>query len=373
MHSTKIDGDKHAGRSKESSTKPKTDGNTHIIRLPKRIKMIYVGIDAHKKFLQIAAVDEKGKLLLNERVINEHRYVKEFFAQFPRDKTKCVVESSSVWQGLFRYIRDDLGFDIILSNPYQTKAIASSKKKTDKADAKILADLLRGDYVTECYVADLYTMESRELVRYRNSLVQHKTDFKNLIHAITLQKGIKIIGTPFTRGYTKQLETIGDRRILGYLNLINSINDEITRTNFEIKRRVEESKSAQLLKTIPGIGDYIALTISSEIGDISRFNDADKLCMYAGIVPAVYNSGEKKIKGRITKRGSGIMRWVLVEAIRVHVVHAKDSHITKFYNKLAKKKGKKKAAVAAAAKLLRIAYYMLKKEEKFDIHYGQNR
>ena len=81
--------------------------------------MIYVGIDAHKKFLQVAAVDEDGKRLLNERVATDHDSIKRFFAQFSRDKTKCVLESSSVWYGLFRYLVDELGFNVVLSNPYQ--------------------------------------------------------------------------------------------------------------------------------------------------------------------------------------------------------------------------------------------------------------
>lgn len=106
--------------------------------------MIHVGIDVHKKFLQVAAVDEDGTLLLNERVDTDHASVRRFFSQFPRDRTRCVMESSSVWYGLYRYMTDTLNMDVILSNPYQTKAIAASKKKTDRVDARILADLHRG-------------------------------------------------------------------------------------------------------------------------------------------------------------------------------------------------------------------------------------
>ena len=90
--------------------------------------VIFVGIDVHKKFLQVAAVDGDGTQLLNERTEADHASVRRFFSQFPRNRARCVMESSSVWYGLYRYMTDVLKMDVILSNPYQTKAIAASKK-----------------------------------------------------------------------------------------------------------------------------------------------------------------------------------------------------------------------------------------------------
>ena len=128
---------------KKSKTK-RSDSTDHGI--PNKIithrsskGVIYVGIDVHKKFLQVAAVDGDGVLLLlNERTDADHASVRRFFSQFPRNGTRCVMESSSVWYGLYRYMTDTLGLEVILSNPYQTKAIAASKKKTDRVDARIL-------------------------------------------------------------------------------------------------------------------------------------------------------------------------------------------------------------------------------------------
>ena len=91
-----------------------------------------------------------------------------------------------------------------------------------------------------------------------------------------------------------------------------------------------------------------------------------KLCAYAGIVPSVRNSADTIHHGNITRRGSGMLRWVLVEAIHSHTRHANNSVITKFYKRLAKKRGASKAAVAAASKLLRIIYWMLKNNMTFE-------
>ncbi len=96
----------------------------------------------HKEFIQVAVMDKGGKVLSNTRVSNNDDEIREIFAGIP-ENAKCVMESSSVWYGLFRFISDTLKRDVILSNPFETRAIATSKKKTDKVDAQILADLLR--------------------------------------------------------------------------------------------------------------------------------------------------------------------------------------------------------------------------------------
>ena len=98
------------------------------------------------------------------------------------------MESSSVWYDTYRFLTDTLRYkNVILSNPYLTKAIASSKKNTDKIDAKILADLLCGGYITKCYVPNKKTVQQRQLVRYRKKLVQWGTTVKNSIHRIVTE------------------------------------------------------------------------------------------------------------------------------------------------------------------------------------------
>ena len=326
--------------------------------------MTYVGIDLHKEFLQVEAMDDKGHTLFNEKITNTREGIKKVFSTIPKT-SKCVMESSSVWYGVFIFVRDELGFDVMLSNPYHTKAIAASKKKTDKIDAHILADLLRGGYISSCHVPEKNTVESRQLVRYRTKLVRNRARMKNLIHSITLQNGIKIPGTPFTDSYIHKLLGLKDYRIDGYLRTIVSLNDRIAESDLRIKDAIRHDPNAQLLESIPGVGRFSALTISSEIDKIERFSDSHKLCAYAGIVPSVRNSADAIHHGSITRRGSSMLRWVLVESIHTHVRNDKNSNITKFYKRLAKKRGTSKAAVAAASKLLRIIYWMLRNNMTF--------
>jgi geranylgeranylglycerol-phosphate geranylgeranyltransferase len=97
-----------------------------------------------------------------------------------------------VWYNIYSYLSEEKHFNVVLSNPVKTRAIASAKIKTDKLDAAKLANLLRGGYIAECYVPDRRIMDLRELVRHRTALVRMRTKLKNKIHSIVLMKGIQI-------------------------------------------------------------------------------------------------------------------------------------------------------------------------------------
>ncbi|MDI1496303.1 MAG: Transposase [Cenarchaeum symbiont of Oopsacas minuta] len=112
------------------------------------------------------------------------------------------------------------------------------------------------------------------------------------------------------------------------------------------------------------------MTIASEIDSIERFSDPEKLKSYAGLVPSVRNSADVVHHGHITKRGSRMLRWVLVESIHSHVLHAPKSDIAIFYKRLAKKRGNSKAVVAAAAKMLKVIYWLLKDGRDFEQNYS---
>ena len=334
-------------------------------KTPKNDPEYFVGIDLHKIFMQVALMDSAGNVLKNERIACNFETVRKEFAKIPAN-ARYVLESSSVWYGMYRLLRDEMGLDVMLSNPLATKRIAQSKKKTDRVDAEILADLLRGGYIAECYVPDKEIVGDRQLVRYRSKMVRKRTEFKNGVHAILLQAGIKISGVTFTPRYVRHLHQLEDWRIEKYLKTIEFFNQDIADCDARIKDVVSKNGAAKLLKTMPGIGNITALAPVSEIGEISRFPDMDSLAAYFGLVPSVGNSASTVHHGRITKQGNSLMRHLLTEAALVHVIHARrkksPTPLGKFYERLCKKRGGSKAKVATAAKMLRIAYWMLTKK-----------
>lgn len=229
---------------------------------------------------------------------------------------------------------------------------------------------MRGGYIAKCYVPAKKIVDQRKLVRYRKKLIQWRTYLKNSIHGILLQEGIKIPGVTFTEIYCRKLKAIRDYRIDGFLRQINYLNLQIADINSKVYAAVKTSPDAILIKSIPGFGDYSSLVISSEIADMQRFNDSHKLCAYAGVVPSVRNSADTIHHGSITKRGSMTFRWVLTECVHTYAIHAKNSDITKFYNRIKKKRGTSKAAAAAASKILRVIYWMLKERREFVQNYS---
>jgi transposase len=322
---------------------------------------MYIGLDIHKEYLQAAVMSEDGKVLKEEKVRNDRGSIQSFFQGIPGE-AKVVIESSSTWYNIYSQLSDR--YDVVVSNPAKTKAIASAKIKTDKVDSVTLANLLRTNYIARCYVPSREMMDLKELLRYRASLVQERTRLKNKIHGILLMNGANIKAGPFTREFVDELKGLNDYRVDGYLSLLEGLKGQLDDVSRRVKEIAEEDEDSRLLMTIPGIGYYSALLIKSEIADIDRFQDAAHLVAYAGLAPSTHSSGGKTYHGGITKAGSRHLRWVLTECTHAHVKRVRDN-VTEFYEKLARKKGKSKASVAASAKLLKIVYWVLKERRPY--------
>ena len=328
--------------------------------------MIYVGMDLHKLTAQIAAMDKGGNVLFNRKIQHTLEAIEMEVDRLPKH-AKYVIESSSVWEETYRYMTEDLNLDVILSNPYTTLLIAKSKKKTDKVDAAVLADLLRGDYISPCYVPDRKTSDERKAVRHRDNLVRKRTSYKNMVHGILLQLNFKTHGTkPFSPKWLARVGQIDDYRIKEYFRQIEHHRDAIIQADVRVARMVRDNPDALLLTTIPGVGNFAALTVASMIGNIERFNRPEALCSYAGVVPSVRGSADIVHHGHITKNGDKLMRWVLTECVHSHVHHVVgDSYIKTCYERIAKNRGKSKATIAAASKMLRVMYWMLKERKEY--------
>ena len=132
----------------------------------------------------------------------------------------------------------------------------------------------------------------------------------------------------------------------------------------KIERRVLESPAAQLLLTIPGVGQTTAAVIVAELGEIDRFETDKEVVSYAGLDPMVHQSGETEVRGSISKRGPGALRWALVQSARIAV--RCEEYFGNFYTRLKRKKNNQIAIVATARKMLVSVFYMLTRNEPFD-------
>ena len=323
--------------------------------------MLYTGIDLHKSFSYITTMSDKGEVL-GQKKLPSNGEIAEFLKEFD-ESMEVAIEASPSWYWLYDHLEDE-GFDVKLSHPLKTKAIAYAKVKTDKVDSATLAHLLRSNLLPLSYVPERTVRLNRELLRYRASLVKIQTRLKNKIHTILAKNNVNHSYTDLFgkqgMAFLRSLTLAENYKIAleGYLTVLDTVRQEIRVVSKKVKQLAEEDADTLLLMTIPGMGYYSALLTKSEIGDINRFPSAKQLCSYAGLVPSTYASGNTCFHGHITKQGSRWLRWILVEAA-IHAVK-RPGVLRRFYFKVERKKGGQIAKVAAARKLLEWIYHILR-------------
>lgn len=269
--------------------------------------MLYVGIDVHKKNLQVCVVDKHDNRLSNCRVANQPETVKEYFSKMT---TGCGValEATHNW-GMIYDLLSEMGFDVHICHSKQAKLISLATVKNDKVDAYKLATLLRVGLLPEAYVPDVKSRELRNLVRARASLKAQSTAIKNQIHAILRANWIT---SPWTdtfgksgRKFLENLE-IGEsyKNVMGCkLSVLDEIERQIAVITEKIVHLAHLDARAMLLTTVPGFAEFRAVMLLAEVVDISRFRRAEKLVSYAGLNPREHSSGESVRRGFSKQRG----------------------------------------------------------------------
>jgi transposase len=323
--------------------------------------MLYTGIDYHRSFSYLTTMNEKGEVITQKKLPSNGEIV-DFLKSFGQSM-EVAIEATPSWYWLYDHLEDD-GFEVKLSHPLKTKAIAYAKVKTDKVDSATLAHLLRSNLLPLSYVPEKSIRLNRELLRYRASLVKIQTGVKNKIHTILAKNNVShgysdlfgkegmsfLHSVALPENYKIALE--------GYLTVLDVVREEIRAVSKKVQQLAEKDRDALLLMTIPGMGYYSALLTKSEIGDVQRFRSAKQLCAYAGLVPSTHASGNTCFHGHITKQGSRWLRWILIEAA-IHAVK-RPGVLRRFYFNVERKKGGQIAKVATARKLLEWIYHILR-------------
>src|SRR6266571_795880 len=300
---------------------------------------VYVGIDVHRKRSQVPMLRLIGGL---------------------PSGTPVAFESAYGWGWLVQLL-EDYGFDPHLVHPLRCKAIASARLKNDKVDAAILAQLLRADLLPEAWIAPQPVRQLRAQLRHRASLVRLGTQQRNRIHAVAADHGYDRSGSYWTgpgRGWLAELELpAASREIVGdCLAVIDGLAPVIDRIDGELRRYAKADPRVKVLTTLPGVGQFTALMMLAEIGDITRFPSARKLASWAGLTPTVRGSDLTVRHGHISKQGSAWLRWVLNQAAQT----AKRSpEFSATYAAIARRRGKKIATIAISRKLPTGAYHVL--------------
>ena len=274
-----------------------------------------------------------------------------------------------------RFIHDELerlGWEVEIADAQRVKGLAPLACKTDKIDARVLAELSFRGLVPAIWLPTPATRAARERARWRLHLVRHRTALKSRIHATLMTFGHQCpVSDLFGMGGRKLLDQLQlpepwDGSVRTSLGLIDQLSQEIDAGELQLRLQGVDHPDIQLLMTAPGIGWVLASTILGEIGDITRFASPAKLCGYTGLCPRVYQSGAKDRRGPLAKNGPKYLRWAFIEAATHASKHpAYHDHYEATKKRLGKQRGKKVARVEVARKLAEAIWYMLTRHQAF--------
>ena len=324
---------------------------------------VYVGIDVHRKRSQVAVVTGDGTVQLNRNVVNGSEPMLRLIGELPSG-TPVAFEAAFGWNWLAELL-EDYGFDAHLVHPLRCKAIASARLKNDKADAAILAQLLRADLLPEAWIAPAEVRQLRALLRHRAGLVRLGTQQRNRIHAVAADHGYDRSASYWTgpgRGWLAELGLpAGSREIVtDCLAVIDGLAPVIERIDGELHQHAKTDPRVKVLRALPGVGEFTALVMVAEIGDITRFPSARKLASWAGLTPAVRGSDLKIRHGHIPGLGSAWLRWALNHAAQTA---RRSPQFAASYAAIARRRSKKIATIAIARKLVTRAWHLLSEME----------
>ena len=330
--------------------------------------MQYLGIDWATRRAAWCALDERGKVVGAGLIPANADGLARLVIGLGSEVRGCVeMMSGAVW------VRDRLegaGWRIEIADARKVRALAPLACKTDRVDARVLAELARRDLVPALWVPSLDERALRELLRRRMHLVRLRTSAMNRSFGLLTQWGLRTGITALRKpGALARLAEQGVpatwcRSIEVLLDVIDDLERQLDPIERELRPLARADRRVALLATIPGVAELLGLTLATEIGDVARFPSARRLVGYAGLAPTVVQSGQSSRTGRLSKAGSNTLRWAAVEAAQQAWRPTNPWH--ELYTDIKRRHGKANPAKAAVArKVLIAAWHVLARDEPF--------
>jgi transposase len=327
----------------------------------------FVGLDTHRKVVVATAVDSHGLELRQESFGATDEELKDFLRGLP-GRTHVALEASTVWEHFFDAAAS-VGSEVTLSHPRKTRLIAEASLKSDHVDSEALATLLRLDALPRAYAPPEPIRELRRIVRDWVFYSKKRRAVMSHVYGAFLQKGIAYEdGVRIRKAKREDLRTLKLSVVDRGLDLLVALD--------EIRRDLEKalhvaflgSADAQLLSTIPGIGEFNAVALTAFLCPISRFENLDQVASYCGLCPTNYQSASTSYQGALKPDCNRSLRWVLIEASWSNRRYEKGGDVSRVGKRIARRKGKPRGAVSAAHKLLRIAVAVLRRGTPYTHH-----
>jgi len=331
----------------------------------------YCGIDLHARSMYLCVLDQEGKILLHRNLLTDPDVFLKAITPF-REDLVVAVECIFTWYWLADLCARE-GIHFVLGHALYMKAIHGGKAKNDRIDSLKIATLLRGGMLPQAYVYPSEMRSTRDLLRRRLHLVRQRGELlahiQNTHHQYNLptpkarityranREGIaeKFSDPSASESVSSDIELAGH-----YDSLIRDLELFLTR-----KAKLHDQGNFFRLRSIPGVGKVLAMTLLYEIHDIDRFERVQNFASYARLVKCEKSSSGKKLGTGGSKIGNVHLKWAFSEAT---VLFLRANPPAQCYvDKLRKKHGKAKSLSILAHKLGRAVYFMMKRKESFSM------
>ena len=328
-----------------------------------------IGMDVHRDFCEIA-IAENGAVRAAGR-IETRPAVLALFAQSLVDTDEVVIEATANALAIARIIEPHV-HRVVLANPKTVREV-SRRAKTDRIDAKVLAQLLAVGFLDEVWTPDEKARTRRRLISRRCALVRARTRDKNQVHAVLQRNLIErppvsdlfgVRGRRWLAERVQQLPVDEQLTVQAGLRQIDFTRSELEQLDKILGADAISDPDALRLMTLPGVSLVTAIALLGAIGDVRRFKTPRQLVAYLGLDPRVRQSGNEPAKhGKISKQGPGDVRGLLVEA----AWHAARSAgpLRAFHQRIAARRGANIATVATARKLVVIVWHLLSRGQDY--------
>jgi transposase len=331
---------------------------------------LYAGIDLHSTNNVTVVIDEKDRVLYQKRLPNDLALILKQLSVYQSELQGIVVESTYNWYWLVDGLMAE-GYQLHLANTAAIQQYEGLKYTDDHSDARWLAHLLRLEVLPEGYIYPRAERPVRDLLRKRSQMVrQRTTNLLSIQNLLTRNTGSSMSAHQIKGLDVQQVDQLLAEPDLALavkanLSVMSSANQQVELLEQTVAQRVQLRPQFSYLKTVPGIGEILALTIMLETGDIGRFFSVGNFASYCRCVGSQkISNGKKKGQGN-TKNGNKYLAWAFVEA--AHFAIRYNAKIKSFYQR---KKAKTKIVVALKAvahKLCRACYYIIRDRVAFDV------
>jgi transposase len=341
----------------------------------------YFGIDLAKRESQLSVLNAAGEQVFSKRFDTSREQFLLLAGELRMGDT-LALEVTTNSTAIARIIRDNSKAKLIVSNPIKTKVIAQAKIKTDKIDARVLAELARAQYLPEVWLPDEDTEALRQFLSDRTSFVHRRTECKNTVHSVLHRNLVRqtrsdlfgtggrewleaiVAGTAPEGMLIPELDRLRIGSLLGEIDRIDALVadlESVIASYVAVRPHLKEQMDRLL--SITGVNLVVAAGLMATIGDVTRFPDKQHLASYFGVVPSTSQTGDTRRNGRITKQGRAEARWLLIEA--AECIRRHPGPMRALYTRVHKKRGHNVAVVAVSRKLVELVYHLLINKEDY--------